>query len=475
VIPDHIVADFRRYLRATPVGQQSTKSYAAWCRDKGGARDAAPRPERRMVVKGKRPAPSRPAPSKNRRRDPAPSVFAYDGPPRAIPLPQKTAVGSIDYSLLVLGRGMARDAGEMRRGGRGMTRDQGAFSELENLLRERLGPEEAQKAQSLVARMLKEKDAQRQKHEQEELCDFLRRHHDFDDADLEKVRSLVVTDAEMPSVERGQQGHEIGPEAWWTTRGRDRRGRDADPPPQHEVETTDAWHSPPHGEFDMPGEEEEEPMEPRDVPRGLALDPPVSEAQRRAMYAAREGRSTLGIPKEVGEHFVGRARDDEDDYDAEEEDDKLRAMLSRHIDEGHPGFGRALDLARRALDRHRQKRRAIGDAEEWRGSARPTPRRAPFEEPPDSETDRELKKVLSRFSNLSEAGIKRALELTREARRRQPAATSGSLDEPPPFKGMPEPGGGMAGDRALPSFQDMFPEASRLAPSSLTLTRTFLR
>ena len=32
--------------------------------------------------------------------------------------------------------------------------------------------------------------------------------------------------------------------------------------------------------------------------------PIVSEAQRRAMYAAKEGHSTLGIPKKVGEDFV---------------------------------------------------------------------------------------------------------------------------------------------------------------------------
>lgn len=40
----------------------------------------------------------------------------------------------------------------------------------------------------------------------------------------------------------------------------------------------------------------------------MATDPPVSEKQRRAMYAAREGRSTLGIPKKVGEEFVGKGR-----------------------------------------------------------------------------------------------------------------------------------------------------------------------
>jgi len=32
--------------------------------------------------------------------------------------------------------------------------------------------------------------------------------------------------------------------------------------------------------------------------------PPVSEAQRRAMYAAAAGKSTLGIPKKVGREFT---------------------------------------------------------------------------------------------------------------------------------------------------------------------------
>jgi hypothetical protein len=41
----------------------------------------------------------------------------------------------------------------------------------------------------------------------------------------------------------------------------------------------------------------------------LTTDPPVSEAQRRAMWAAREGHSTLGIPKSVGEKFVGPGHD----------------------------------------------------------------------------------------------------------------------------------------------------------------------
>lgn len=32
--------------------------------------------------------------------------------------------------------------------------------------------------------------------------------------------------------------------------------------------------------------------------------PPKSQAQRGAMYAAAEGKSTLGIPKKVGKEFV---------------------------------------------------------------------------------------------------------------------------------------------------------------------------
>lgn len=33
-------------------------------------------------------------------------------------------------------------------------------------------------------------------------------------------------------------------------------------------------------------------------------DPPESEAQRRAMWAAKSGHSTLGIPKSVGAEFA---------------------------------------------------------------------------------------------------------------------------------------------------------------------------
>lgn len=32
--------------------------------------------------------------------------------------------------------------------------------------------------------------------------------------------------------------------------------------------------------------------------------PPVSQRQRRAMYAAAEGKSNIGIPKSVGREFI---------------------------------------------------------------------------------------------------------------------------------------------------------------------------
>ncbi len=32
-----------------------------------------------------------------------------------------------------------------------------------------------------------------------------------------------------------------------------------------------------------------------------------SEAQRRAMYAAAEGRSTIGIPQEAAQHFIAHS------------------------------------------------------------------------------------------------------------------------------------------------------------------------
>jgi hypothetical protein len=47
----------------------------------------------------------------------------------------------------------------------------------------------------------------------------------------------------------------------------------------------------------------------------VATDPPVSEPQARAMYAAAFGHSDLGIPKSVGKEFVGAGRDQEQPQD----------------------------------------------------------------------------------------------------------------------------------------------------------------
>jgi hypothetical protein len=38
--------------------------------------------------------------------------------------------------------------------------------------------------------------------------------------------------------------------------------------------------------------------------RDMASDPPVSEAQRRAMFAAKSGKSNIGIPQSVGKEFA---------------------------------------------------------------------------------------------------------------------------------------------------------------------------
>jgi hypothetical protein len=140
----------------------------------------------------------------------------------------------------------------------------------------------------------------------------------------------------------------------------------------------------------------------------MGLDPPVSRAQQALMCAAARGESTSNVPRSVGEKYCKPISEDEDD-DAEEEDRKLRALLSRHLDADGPGFERAFDLARRALDRYRRRRAA------------------------------------------------------------------GGADQPPPFKGMPEPGGTMLGDRALQSFEQMYPEAAKMKPRTLTNTRVFVR
>lgn len=62
----------------------------------------------------------------------------------------------------------------------------------------------------------------------------------------------------------------------------------------------------------------------------FATDPPVSEKQRRAMWAAREGHSNIGIPKSVGEKFVGSGHDEADKYTKDEAEYEAKASSDDH-------------------------------------------------------------------------------------------------------------------------------------------------
>ena len=156
---------------------------------------------------------------------------------------------------------------------------------------------------------------------------------------------------------------------------------DADPAPQHEVETTDAeppdghgihGRAPPAGPYDEP--RSQRVQEPR-----MASEPPVSEAQRKAMGAAASGHSNLGIPREVGERFlhedaalgeietgqqgreVGpelwertRGRDQEEHLD-EPQDEKLIRRVLRKL-----GF-KSADIDEAIARDRRGRRRMAGD------------------------------------------------------------------------------------------------------------------
>jgi hypothetical protein len=79
--------------------------------------------------------------------------------------------------------------------------------------------------------------------------------------------------------------------------------------------------------------------------------PAVSEAQRRAMYAAANGHSTLGIPEKVGKEFVGA--------DAESQElDALNAKIEAATAAGKPGLAAQL----RTLYEH-IKRKILGAAD----------------------------------------------------------------------------------------------------------------
>jgi hypothetical protein len=213
------------------------------------------------------------------------------------------------------------------RAGCGMARDENgeAREEMMTWARSRLSQEEYGKLEELVNAILADEQAEREKREQPRLVEHLRKKHDLSDGEIERVKDLIL--------------------------GRDQSGR-----------------APPFGPHEVPSRMRNG--------SAMALDPPVSEAQSRAMHAAAEGRSTLGISRSVGKEFVG-------------EDD-------------------------------------------WTGSSeRPKPRRAPpvpDPMPDDDASTRAIKNYLSLFSHLlTPADIEHALQLTAAARKRQPAASSGSM------------------------------------------------
>jgi hypothetical protein len=159
---------------------------------------------------------------------------------------------------------------------------------------------------------------------------------------------------------------------------------DADPPPQHLVET-DA--EPPIDEHEIRGRAP--PWGPSDLPArrsvtepnpNIATDPPVSEAQRRAMGAAASGHSRLGIPQSVGEKFLhedaalgeietgqqGREVGPEDwertrgrdqaEHEDHEQDEAMIARVLNRLGFSAPDVEKAIarDRKRRAADRARK-------------------------------------------------------------------------------------------------------------------------
>jgi hypothetical protein len=233
-----------------------------------------------------------------------PAMIAGD---RSLPgfamLPVRTWQGSTDFYLAGAGRGMARDEnGEAR-------------TELAAWARENMSPEDAGRLEELIAAIIEDHEAEREQREQPKLTKHLQRKHALNDAEIERVKDLII--------------------------GKDQTGR-----------------APPFGRFDTPLYKQQGGR--------LAMDPPVSEAQSRAMHAAAEGR------REVGEHFVGK------------------------------------------------------DAEEWVGSERPAPRLAPpLEEPADDPETAALKRILAKYSTFSVGEVNHLVEQVHKARKAQPKQSSG--------------------------------------------------
>jgi hypothetical protein len=168
------------------------------------------------------------------------------------------------------------------------------------------------------------------------------------------------------------------------------------------------------------------------------LDEPVSEPQRRAMWAAASGHSTLGIPKSVGEEFVGKAKDtdmrhhadDADkahDYEPEPEQPTVDEGPMREFLKGKGMDDASIEEAVKLM--HPAK--AEDESEEEREEGEDA-----FEQPSEEEEEKKGGPFLGQGKD-RHADDRRRHAKDKHAKDRH----AKGKDNPPPFTGMPKPGG----------------------------------
>jgi hypothetical protein len=200
--------------------------------------------------------------------------------------------------------------------------------------------------------------------------------------------------------------------------------------------------------------------------RSMASDPPVSEPQARAMYAAAEGNSTLGIPKKVGEEFVGKGDEDPimrhfgtPNNPPMYADNQHRQFTDDLSDGGAPNdFGTGRDCCGRARD-------ALADPQ----SDLFNTRTATMDD--DGELESGVSGEPSRIAalrailmacNIPEPQIDACLNRILWNEMSADVYPGG----PEPFKGMPQRGTAMmAGDSALDDFNKQYPRAFATEPT----------
>jgi hypothetical protein len=216
-------------------------------------------------------------------------------------------------------------------------------------------------------------------------------------------------------------------------------------------------------------------------------DESVSKPQHNAMEAAAHGKSTLGIPKHVGEEFAkadkGKTFDRKEAHDEEDDMGDLHSELHKHLsnkltaddldhvhslidkhgkgearDEGPEDEPEMADLDHEEEEEDdREADRGVGEEESSEGMDEDSPNdgeklhelgAAGDEGPePDStskQEDRDTSYEWRRGSNKAKPATDR--KRARDAKRR-------GHDEPPPFPGRPRPGGGMDRRHGMDSKQ----------------------